>query len=323
VPGSQRNERGAPMNESTSPTAPRARTEPLPTTGLVLLVALTLIWGFNWPVMKVALAELSPWTFRAICTLGGSVGLYILCKLGDIPLTVPRGRRRALVVVSFFNITGWTLPSAYAVSLMPAGRASIIAFTMPVWVVLFGALFLGERTTTRRLLALGLGLGGLGVLIGSDLAAVGKAPIGALLMCWAAMSWALGTVILKRVVWNAPVIALTVWQLAIGGLPIMVVASFHGFGDLFSAGTIALLGLLYNVVVCFIFGNYAWFKIVSLFPAAIAGISSLMIPVIGVFSSAAFLGEPLGFQEIGALVLVLSALGVVLGSRTRDAARRK
>lgn len=307
------------MSNTVPPTTP-PHAEPLPRLGFVLLALLSLVWGANWPVMKVALSEIPPWTFRALCTVGGAAGLFVLCRLAGISLAPPRGQLRALAAAALFNVTGWSVLSAFGVSLMAAGRASIIAFTMPVWVMLMGALFLGERVTLRRVLALAMGLCGIAVLIGGDLAAIGEAPVGALLMCGAALSWAAGTIVLKRVVWNAPVIVLTAWQLAIGGAPMVLGALLWEAESLGPVGTGPVLAVLYNVFACLIFGNYAWFKIVSLFPASVAGIGTLMIPVIGVFSSAIFLAEPLGLQELGALALVIGALAVVLRG---SAARRK
>jgi len=282
--------------------------------GVALLVVLTLVWGVNWPIMKIALAELPPATFRAVCTIGGAAGLFLLCRLGGMRVALPRDRRRAVVGAALLNVTGWTLLSAYALTMMPAGRASIIAFTMPLWVAVLGALFLGERFTIRRVVALALGLGGLGVLIGPELVALGAAPAGALVMIAAAMSWAAGTVALKRLVGAVPVIVLSAWQLLIGGLPVVAIALI-GERDLIAPiGWAASLALAYNVVICVIFGNYAWFKIVSLFPAAVAGIGTMMIPVIGVLASAAVLGEAIGGQEILALALVVGALATVLSS---------
>lgn len=296
---------------------PPARAEALPRLGLVLLALLSLAWGLNWPIMKVALAEVPPWTFRTICTLGGAAGLFVLCRLKGIPLAVPRDRRAVLVAAAIFNVTGWVVLSALGVMVMAAGRASVIAFTMPVWVLLLGALFLGERLTLRRVAALGLGLAGLAVLIGPDLAALGMAPVGALYMCGAAASWAVGTVILKRVVWNAPVVALTAWQLFLGGVPVALGALVWEAGGLGPVGPGAALAVAYNVFVCFMFGPYAWFKVVSLFPAGTAGVGTMMIPVIGVFSSAIILDEPIGLQELGALALVVAALASVLAGAPR------
>lgn len=292
-----------------------ARDQALPRLGLFLLAFLTLIWGINWPIMKIALTEVPPWTFRALCTIGGGLGLLVLTRLGGASLAVPLKRLPLLVLVALLNITGWTMFSAFGVSMMAAGRASIIAFTMPLWGVFLSAVFLREPLTLRRLAGLALGLAGLALLIGGDVASMKAAPLGALCMLAAALSWAAGTVVLKRIAWNASVIALTVWQLLIGGIPLVLGALFWDAARLGPVGTGPALAVLYNVGVCFLFGNYAWFKIVSLFPAGVAGISSMMIPVVGVLSAALVLGEPLGYQELGALVLVVTALGAVLTAR--------
>ncbi len=72
---------------------PPARAEALPRLGLVLLALLSLGWGLNWPIMKIALSEIPPLTFRTICTFGGAAGLFALCRLTGIRLAVPRGRQ--------------------------------------------------------------------------------------------------------------------------------------------------------------------------------------------------------------------------------------
>ena len=111
---------------------------PLPPLGFVLLAGLTLFWGLNWPAMKIAFAELPVWWFRAACLWFGGLGLLAIARLSGQGLSVPRAERGALVVCALFNVLGWHLCSGYGVSLMPAGRASIIAFTMPVWASLLG-----------------------------------------------------------------------------------------------------------------------------------------------------------------------------------------
>ena len=108
-----------------------------PLGGLVLLGALTVLWGSNWPAMKLALRELDPWTFRTICLLVGGGGLLALVRVGGQSLRVPRPERGPLAVVAFFNITAWHLCSAYGLTLVQAGRAVIIAYTMPLWTVIF------------------------------------------------------------------------------------------------------------------------------------------------------------------------------------------
>ncbi|MGH6815209.1 MAG: DMT family transporter, partial [Hyphomicrobiaceae bacterium] len=144
----------------------------LPSTGLALLAGLTIIWGANWPVMKIVLSEVTVWWFRSACLVIGGVGLLTIAALMASSIRVPVAEFRPLLTCALFNIVGWHMCSGYGVLLMPAGRAAIIAYTMPVWAALFGKFMLGEPLTRAKLVGLGLGVAGLAVLIGPDLIAV-------------------------------------------------------------------------------------------------------------------------------------------------------
>ena len=285
----------------------------LPPLGFVLLAALALFWGGNWPTMKLALAEIEVWPFRSMCLSVGGAAILILTHLSGRSIRLPTKEIPALLICVVFNILGWHLFSGYGVSLMEAGRASIIAFTMPVWVALFSRFVLGEPLTGTKLAGLALGVAGLAVLIGPDLRNLSAAPLGAGLMVGAAISWALGTVMMKRFLWTIPVGTLAGWQLLIGAVPITLGAlAFGDYPDLTTLSTPALLSLIYVLSIPMVFCHWAWFTVVRIFPAAIAAIGTLAIPVVGVFSSGLVLGEPIGIREMTALALVCAALAVVL-----------
>ncbi|MHA1152763.1 MAG: DMT family transporter [Alphaproteobacteria bacterium] len=296
-----------------SGTAPGAPAKALPPLGFVLLAALALFWGGNWPAMKLALAEIQVWPFRSMCLIAGGGALLILSRLSGGSIRVPPREIRPLLVCVVFNILGWQMFSGYGVSMIEAGRASIIAFTMPVWAALFSRFVLGEALTGAKLFGLALGVTGLAVLIGPDLTSLGAAPLGAALMLGAAISWALGTVIMKRFLWTIPVATLAGWQLLIGAVPITLGAlAFGEYPDLTALSTPAMVSLAYVLTIPMVFCHWAWFTVVRLFPAAIAAIGTLAIPIVGVFSSALVLGEPVGLRELTALALVCTALAVVL-----------
>src|SRR5262245_30005198 len=80
--------------------------------GLLLLVALTLLWGVNWPMMKLAVAEVPVWSFRALCLFGAGAGFVVICRLAGQDLRIPRGQLRPLLIVSLFNVTIWHICSA-------------------------------------------------------------------------------------------------------------------------------------------------------------------------------------------------------------------
>jgi len=87
-----------------------------------------------------------------------------------------------ILLCSIFAILGWMVFSAYGVSLMPTGRSSIIAFTMPLWATIAASYVLDGRITPEKITGLLLGLTGLGVLIGPDLLILQRAPVGTFFM---------------------------------------------------------------------------------------------------------------------------------------------
>ncbi|MBT5264120.1 MAG: DMT family transporter [Rhodospirillaceae bacterium] len=277
--------------------------------GYLLLAVLSVAWGLNWPAMKTALGDVPPWTFRSGCVLGGGLALLAIARMSGHSLKLPAGSLRAMLVLSFFNITVWHLSTAFGVPLLPAGRAAIIAFTMPVWAALLASWFLKERLTWRVLVGLGFGLAGLVVLIGSDLAALHQAPLGAGLLLLAALTWATGTVAVKYYALGVPATVLTGWILLIGGTPIVIgMALVEGVPDVDSYSVSALVGWSYSTFVAMVFCQCTYLKVVTMLPATVAAVGTLAIPVVGVVSSAVLLDEPVGATEAIALTLVVSAM---------------
>src|SRR5512146_41123 len=117
----------------TKPTSPPTT---LPAFGLLLLFLLTIGWGINWPIMKIALSEMPPLTFRALCALSGAAGLMLLARAGGQSLRVPQGQWPRLILLAALNIAAWNILIIYGLRLMPSGRAAILGFTMPLWGVL-------------------------------------------------------------------------------------------------------------------------------------------------------------------------------------------
>lgn len=289
------------------------RPQPLPTAGFFLLAGVTLFWGANWPGMKIALAELPVWWFRTMSVGFGAAGLLIIARVTHGTIRIPVREIGPLILCAMFAFLGWHIFAAYGVSQMPAGRASIIAFTMPVWAAIFGSFLIGEPFTKPKIIGLLLGLAGLAVLMGEDLLVFGSAPVGAIFMLLAAISWGFGTVLFKRFTWTAPVATVVGWQLFAAVVPIAVVAiATEPVPDLAQLSTKAILALAYLFALPMVFCQWAYFKVVSIFPAAIAAMGTLAVPIVGVYSSALILGEPVGWQELTALVLICSALASVL-----------
>jgi drug/metabolite transporter (DMT)-like permease len=294
----------------------------LPRSTWSLLVVLTLGWGCNWPLMKLVLAEIPVWTFRSLCVAASAAGIFAVARIGGQRLVPPRAHWPRLMGVSLFNVTAWNILIAYGLTLLPAGRSAILAYTMPLWVALLSVPLLREPLTPRRLMGLVLGIGGMLLLLSDEWASVRAAPVGALLAVGAAMSWAAGTVLMKRFPTDLPTVSLTAWQLLLGGLPIVIGAFLFDPGKLAPLSWQASAALAYNIVIASIICYWAWFKIVERASVTASSLGTLAIPVVGVFSSMLVLRERPDWREYLALLLVLSAIAtVIIPARARAAMR--
>jgi drug/metabolite transporter (DMT)-like permease len=280
--------------------------------GLVLLTLITLGWGFNWSVVKLVLVEIPPLTLRAICLLTAGTGLLSLARLGGLSLHVPARHWRPLLALSACNIVCWNVLVIYGITLLPSGRAALLGYSMPLWSMILSVWLLDERLTARRGLSLLLGMSGVAILLGDDLAGMAGATTGIVLMLAAAVSWALGTVLLKRFELPIPTLSLTGWMMIIGGIPIAAAAAALEHDRWRPITTLAALGLAYFVFISFMFCYWAWNRLVLMVPVAVSSISALATPVVGILSGMWVLHEPLTWQEITAGAFILGAIALVL-----------
>ena len=293
-----------------------ARADRVPPSAIVLIVALSLLWGLNWPAMKLVVGELSPWTFRVVCVAVAGACLLLLARLSGERVIPPKQLWLPLAVLSVIHVSFWHMLTAFALLSIGGGRAAILAFTMPLWATLLGVLVLKEHLRWRQVTALGLGLAGIALLLLPELGRTGVVPMGYLLMIGAAIAWGIGTVGQKLRRWQIGILALSGWQLVIGGIPIVIAWLILEPEPDFSRVTpLGLAALAYVVFVALVFCFSSYVRLVSILPANIAAISTLAIPVVGLWSSALLLGEVVGIADVLALVLVLAALALVLLSR--------
>src|SRR5262249_37181868 len=144
------------------------------------------------------------------------------CRIEGKPWRLPRRDVLPCFFAAMANITGWNIASTLGLQHMAPGRASIIAFTMPLWAALLAAPILKERLTVYRIIGLGLGLAGMAALLLPALPQLAIDPLGPLFMLAAAILWALGTVGFKVHRWSAPATTVIAWQFVFGVLPVIL-----------------------------------------------------------------------------------------------------
>ena len=293
-------------------------------TQVIAVIALVLFWSLNWPMMKAGLSTVEPWTFRALLVLCGGVGSLSVALMGGQSIRIPREDWSMLLALSFFQGCLWNAFSGFGIAMIDAGRASVLAFTMPVWATVLSIYFLGERVSRKRLVGLFFGLMGIALLLAPAFVRVSQEVFGSLLMVAGAMSWGAATVVFKAAGWRAKVLAVTGWHFLIGGIPLFIAAFAIGEPSTLMAirGQTAV-AVLYSATIPMVLCQFIWFRIVERIPANLASMGTLFVPVLGVFFSALILGESIGALEIAALILVFLAMLLILPGISLQATLRR
>ena len=118
---------------------------------LLALIGLTLMWGINWPKMKLAVRELPPLYLRGITMGLASLWLLVYFKRKDIRIWPTSFTEwHDICILGLPNIFLWHSLSILGIVTLPSGRASILGFMFPVWTVVIGVLFALRRLARSR-----------------------------------------------------------------------------------------------------------------------------------------------------------------------------
>lgn len=292
---------------------------------LILLILLTLVWGLNWPVMKVGVSGLPqdpqsfpPLTFRALSLGLGLPVLWAVLRLMRVPLACPRSEWVEVVKLALPNMILWHAVVIVAVQSLSSGRAAILAYTMPVFSMMWGVAY-GERPTGRQLLGVGAAALGVALLLSHEVSKLTGAPTAALTMLMAAALWALGTHWLRRSRTQMPLLALVLWMSVLTWVVLSALAVAWEWDRWSRVPPHVMFSIGYNALGVFAFAHAAWFYLARHLPPVASSISVMMIPVLGTFSGAYWLGEALHWQDVAAVSLMVVAIASVL-SRPRATA---
>ena len=288
-------------------------------TAYLLLAGVVVLWGANWPVMKLGLADLPPFWFAAIRVILGALCLFAVLALGG-NLALP-GRRDMvqllgggiLQVAVFMGLVNLALMS------VAPGRAAVLAYTTPLWAVPGAMLFLGERMGALKAAGLVLGIGGVVVLfnpLGFDWSDR-QQVMGNLMLMGAAFAWAAAIMLIRGRPWHLTPLQLAPWQLLLAG-GLLLPAAYIDEGPLSVHLTPKVIAILaYNGPVCIGFCFWASVAISRALPAVTSSLSFLAVPAFGIAASAVVLGERIDLTLIGGFALILAGVALVAAADRR------
>jgi drug/metabolite transporter (DMT)-like permease len=289
---------------------------------LAVLVVLTLVWGLNWPMMKLGVsgtpaqpAPYPPLTFRALSMLLGVPVLAAALVALRVPLTVPRRDWGQTLRLTASNMVVWHVLIILALPALSSGRAAILGYTMPVFVAIWGMLLYGERPGLRQALSVGAATLGVVLLLAHEFGRLAGSPAAVAMAVGAAAVWAFGTHQLRRAELAVPLLTVVFWMTALTAVLMTVLAFVFESARWQVPAPHVRVAIAYNAVGVFGFAHAAWFYLARTMPPLASSVSVMMIPVLGTFSGALWLGEALHWQDYAAVVLMVAAIALAVRLR--------
>ncbi len=296
--------------DAVSPARTRAGPPPLV---YVYLAAIVLSWALNWPLMKLAIGEVPPLTFVLLRLVGGLALIAPALLATGRGILPARGERLTLFWVGQLQVAGFLILSIIGLSIVPAGRAIVLAYTMPLWAIPIGRFLWPEPVGRAQIAGAAIGFVGLMLFMDPRLIDWGDLPMlgGNALLIVAAILWAFGSCLYRQHTWRSPFWVQTFWQLAVSVVPVTTIVIIAGAGPVhWSLGVVAIL--IYNSLVTTALGYFLWAKVLSMMPAATAGQVLTLTPIGGFVLSTVLFGGAVTLDVAISIALIVAGIFVTL-----------
>lgn len=274
----------------------------------VELILLIFIWSYNWIVMKNVLNYIGPFQFAALRALFGAILLFLILAASGRKLSPPP--IIPTIFIGTMQIAGMTGMSQMALLTGGAGNTAVIVYTMPFWTIILAALFLNEKITPAKSVALVIALIGLLLIIRPWQEGMGI--VSALFAMGAGFLWAMGSIAIKLLYNKRKIdlLNLAAWQMLVGAVILGAAAVTVNARPIEWSGYL-IYALIYNALPATAIAWTLWMSILKALPASIAGLSVLLVPVVSVLLAWIILGERPETMETAGIMMILSALLIV------------
>jgi drug/metabolite transporter (DMT)-like permease len=275
---------------------------------VLLILFLVIVWGVNWPLSKIALSYMPPLLFSGTRTLLGGILLLLIA--------IPRYSRLQFkktwviyLISALVNVILYYGLQTIGLKYLPAGLFSAIVFLQPVLVGIFSWMWLGESMNGLKVAGLILGFTGVGIICSGAGSLSGHISVaGILLALGSALSWALGTIYVKKTGSGVDPIWLVTLQLLIGGLFMTVLgSSVESWSNVIWKPSF-ILSLLFISIFVIAMGWLVFYKLIESGEASKVASYTFLIPLVAILTGTFFLNEPFTVSLLAGLIFILLSI---------------
>jgi drug/metabolite transporter (DMT)-like permease len=276
-----------------------------------LLAVLVLVWAISWPVIKVGVSAISPIWFACLRYAVATTVLFVFAAARH-ELRLPQRSDRRLVLVSGILQMGiYAALTSAALTRLPAGRASVLAFSTPLWVALLAAWRGQERLTPRSIAGIGVGLLGITAIAAPSIHQRGGGALAYGMLLVAAISWAVSIVFVRGHRFSANPAVLAPWQ-TLAAFALLLPVALATEGTLLPIRPRGFIALLYVGTVATAFAYWAVVEVGRQVKATTLSVALLATPGLGLLISALTQGERIGVPLIVGMVMIAGGIRLTI-----------
>lgn len=273
------------------------------------IISVTLIWGYTWVTMKIAISDIPPFLFSSLRLLIGAIPLFIILIFQRKKLFVDKENFKSYLIMSLLMSLGYMAILTYGMQFVDSGKTSVLVYTMPIFVTIISHFKLDEKINIYKMIGLIFGLLGLLFILGLEIINPDtKVIFGELLILISALSWGLANVFSKIRFKNIDVIHMNAWQLIIGALFLFVLSLILEPTYSVKWSNKALLSLLFNGLFSTAFTFVVWFWVLKKINASKASMALMFVPILGIVFGWLQLGENITISIIVGSFLICAGI---------------
>jgi drug/metabolite transporter (DMT)-like permease len=268
------------------------------------IIMVTLIWGYSWVTMKIAISDIPPFLFSALRLLIAAIPLFIILIIQRKKLLIDKKNFKNYLLISLFMSLGYMAILTYGLQFVDSGKTSVLVYTMPIFVVIISHFKLDEKIDVYKMVGLISSLLGLLFILGLEIInSEMKVIFGEILILVSAFIWGVANVFSKSKLKNIDVIHMNAWQLLIGSLFLFILSLLLEPNYSIEWTQNALFSLLFNGLFSTAFTFVVWFWVLQKINASKASMALMFVPILGIL---------FGWLQLGENVTVSIVLGAIL-----------